>query len=161
LSVGSVLIPAQLLGDITPNYAEGTMEAETQAGTRRQPSGKAETAELTFTLFLPSIDYLKVIFDVAEDDPIVFGKGSCTSRTPRPINVHPICNGQDAKDDIHILAGSVVTNFNPTLSTSDAVQVEVTIQSQPTNDGYFVLGYPDPTTPQYWDVTTEAWVDID
>lgn len=33
MSIGNTLIPAKLLGDITPNYAEGTVEAKTQAGT--------------------------------------------------------------------------------------------------------------------------------
>jgi hypothetical protein len=157
LSIGSVLIPTQLLGDITPNYAEGTMEAETQAGKRTQPSGKAETSELVFTLFLPSMDYLKSVFEIAETDPIIFGNGSCSTRTARPINIHPVCNAKDAKDDIHIYAGLVMTSFNPTLSTSDALQVEVTVQAQPTSNGYFLLGYPDPGTPQYWDVTTQTW----
>lgn len=160
MSIGSVLIPAELLGDISPNYEEGMMEAATQAGTRRQPSGKAETAELTFTLFLPSLDYLKTLFDVAETDPMIFGGGNCTTKTPRPINIHPVCNGDDAKDDIHIFAGLVATTFNPTLSTSDALQVEATIQMQPTAQGYMLAGYPDPSTPQYWDVTAQAYLPV-
>jgi hypothetical protein len=157
MSIGNVLVPADLLGDLSPNYEEGVMEANTQAGVRRQPSGKAETAEHVFTLFLPSMDYLKTLFDVAQADPIVFGGGKCTTKTPRPINIHPVCNGQDAKDDIHIYAGLVLTKFNPTLSTSDVLSIECTIQMQPTADGYMVLGYPDPSTPQYWDVTSQTW----
>jgi len=160
MSIGSVLIPAELLGDISPNYEEGMMEADTQAGTRRQPSGKADTAELTFTLFLPSMDYLKQIFDIAETDPLVFGGGNCTTKTPRPINIHPVCDGQDAKNDIHVYAGLVSTVFNPTLSTSDALQIECTIQMQPTADGYLLLGYPDPDTPQFWDVSAQAWAAV-
>lgn len=158
MSIGSVLIPAELLGDITPNYEEGMLEVNTQAGVRKQPSGKAETAELTFTLFLPSISYLKTIFDIAQANPIVFGDNSCATKTPRPINIHPVCDGQDAKNDIHIYAGLVSTKFNPTLGTSEAVQVECTIQMQPTVNGYLLLGYPNPAEPQYWDVESQTWV---
>ena len=157
MSIGKVLIPAELLGDISPNYEEGMMEAETQAGTRRQPSGKASTAEITFTLFLDSMDRLKQIFDIADADPIVFGGGNCKTKTPRPINIHPVCDGDDGKNDIHVYAGLVSTVFNPTLSTSDALQVECTIQMQPTANGYMLVGYPDPATPQYWDVATGTW----
>lgn len=37
LAIGANLIDAELLGDITPNFEEGMLEAETQAGTIRQP----------------------------------------------------------------------------------------------------------------------------
>ena len=58
LSIGSVLLPTEVLGDITVTYTEGTIEAETQAGVRRQGSGKTEEANVAFTVFLPSMDYL-------------------------------------------------------------------------------------------------------
>lgn len=166
MSIGNVLIPAQLLGDITPNYAEGTLEAETQAGTRRQPSGKAETAELTFTMYLPSIDYLKVLWPEAYNEPtaaaqttgnIIFGGNTCSTTSPLPINIHPVCESDD-NNDIHIFAGLVNQTFNPTLSTSDAVAIETTITMQPTNQGYFRLGTGDLSQPSHWDVTTQTTV---
>ncbi len=160
MSIGNVLIPASLLGDLSPNYEEGVMEGNTQAGVRRQPSNKADTAELTFTLFLPSMDYLKKIFDVADADPLIFGGGNCTTRNPRPINIHPVCAGDDAKNDIHVYAGIVRTAFNPTLATNEFVQVEATIDMQPTSDGYLLLGYPDPANPQYWDPATQSYQDV-
>lgn len=169
MSIGNTLIPAQLLGDISPNYEEGTLEASTQAGTRKQPSGKADTAELTFTLYLPNIDYLKVLFEDAYQKPtgdlqktgaIVFGSNSCSTRKPLPINIHPVCEKTD-DNDIHIFAGLVATTFNPTLSTSDAVSVEATIQMQPTDDGYFRLGTGDLSKPSRWDVATQATVEVD
>lgn len=166
MSIGNVLIPAQLLGDITPNYEEGTLEAETQAGTRRQPSGKAETAELTFTMYLPSIDYLKVLWPAAYNEPtsaaqatgnIVFGGNTCSTTEPLPVNIHPVCENND-NNDIHIFAGLVNQSFNPTLSTSDAVAVETTITMQPTDGGYFRLGTGDLSQPSHWDVTTQQTV---
>ncbi len=157
MSIGSALIPAELLGDISLDYGEGTTDAETQAGTRKQPSGKAEAAELTFTLFLPSMDYLKTIFDVAQADPLVFGGGNCSTKSPRPINIHPVCEGEDGKNDIHVYAGLVNTKFNPTLSTSDALQIECTVNMQPTSEGYLLLGYRDPANPEYWDVANQTW----
>lgn len=166
MSIGNVLIPAQLLGDITPNYAEGTLEAETQAGTRRQPSGKADTAELTFTMYLPSLDYLKVLWPEAYNEPtaaaqttgnIIFGGNTCSTTSPLPINIHPVCESDD-NNDIHIFAGLVNQTFNPTLSTSDAVAIETTITMQPTNQGYFRLGTGDLSQPSHWDVTTQTTV---
>lgn len=156
MSIGKLVIPPELLGDINVKYSEGTIEANTQAGVRKQPSGKAEEAEITFTLFLPSLDYVKKAFSVAEADPMVFGGGNCKTRKPVPVNIHQICAGKDGKDDFHIYAGLVTTAFNPTLATSDAAQIELTLQMQPTSKGYMLLGYPDPSTPQYWDVDEQA-----
>ena len=121
MGVGNTLIPAILLGDISPNYEEGQMEAETQAGTRRQPSGKADTAELTFTLYLPNMDYLKVLWedayqkgegDLQKTGTITFGSNSCSTRKALPINIHPVCEETD-DNDIHIFAGLVNMAFNP------------------------------------------------
>lgn len=160
LSIGKVLVDAKFLGDITVNYAEGMLEANTQAGVRKQPSNMAETAEVSFTVFLPKLDYLRKLFNIAETDPIVFGGGTCQTQVAKPINIHQVCDGADAKNDIHIPAGLISTVFNPTLATSDLLSVEVMVQMQPSKDGYLVVGYPDPATPQYWDPTTEAYVDI-
>lgn len=167
MSIGNTLIPAQLLGDISPNYEEGSLEANTQAGVRRQPSGKADTAELTFTLFLPNFDYLKVLFadayqkgtgDLQKSGAVVFGGKSCSTRKPLPINIHPVCEETD-DNDIHIFAGLVAMAFNPTLSTSDAVSVEATVQMQPVDGDYMRLGTGDLSKPSKWDVTTQSTVD--
>lgn len=164
LAIGATLIPAELLGDITVNYEEGTMEASTQAGTRRQPSGKADTAEVTFTLFLPSMDYLKVLFADAykagtgkSGGQIVFGSGSCSTPTPLPINIHPVCDSTD-DNDIHIFAGLIDMKFNPTLSTSDTLSIESTINMQPTDNGYLRIGTGDTTAPSHYDVATQKTV---
>lgn len=165
MSIGGVLIPAELLGDISPNYDEATAEADTQAGTRTMPLGKPETAELTFTLYLPSLDYLKTLWSEAYNDGtspqdtgnIIFGSGSCQSRTGLPINIHPVCEDND-DNDIHIFSGIVKQTFNPTLSSSEVLNIESTIFMQPTEDGYIRLGTGDLTQESHWDVTTQATV---
>ncbi len=164
LAIGNMLIPASLLGDISPNYEEGIVEAETQAGKRSQPSGKADTAELTFTLFIETMDTLKAVFADMYNQPtaeaqksgnIVFGGGTCSTRTPLPINIHPVCEKTD-DNDIHIYGGLVKATFNPTLSTSDAASVEVTVAMQPTEEGYMRIGTGDLSQPSYWDTTTQS-----
>lgn len=166
MSIGSVLIPAELLGDISPNYEEGTIEAETQAGTISMPSGKASTAELTFTLYLPSMDYLKNLWSEAYQAPtdakqqtgaIIFGSNSCTTREALPINIHAVCEELD-DNDVHIFAGLVDMTFNPTFSTGDAVSIEATIHMQPTEDGYMRIGTGDLSQPSKWDVATQSTV---
>lgn len=164
MSIGNVLIPASLLGDISPNYAEGTIEAQTQAGVRMQPSGRAETAELTGTLFIPNMDYLKVLFAEAYNAPtaeaqttgnIIFGSNSCSTRTPLPINIHPVCEDTD-DDDIHIFAGLVDMTFNPTLSTGDALSIDFTIRMQPTEEGYMRIGTGNLAAVSHWDVASQS-----
>lgn len=158
INFGKVLIPAQILGDITPNYEEGTLEVETQAGTRKQPTGKATNAELAFTMYISELEQLKSLYNLAGTDAMVFGGGSCMKNSDGvAVHVHHVCDGKDAKNDIHIYKGIVTTKFNPSLSTKDALSIEATIQMQPTDQGYMLLGYPDPKTPQYWDATAQAW----
>ena len=72
LAVGDTLIPAELLGDMSPNYEEGEISAETQAGTVTTPNGKPETSEFTFTMFLPAdnaASYLGIIWPEAYNKP--------------------------------------------------------------------------------------------
>ena len=165
MSIGDVLIPAELLGDISPNYDEATAEADTQAGTRTTPLGKPETAELTFTLYLPSLDYLKTLWEEAYSagtgtqttGNIIFGGNSCQSRTPLPINIHPVCDKTD-DNDIHIYAGLVKQTFNPTLSGTEVLNIESTIFMQPTSNGYIRLGTGDLTQPSHYDVASESTV---
>ena len=72
LAIGDTVIPAELLGDLSPNYEEGEISADTQAGTISTPSGKAETSEFTFTLYLPkqnAAQYLGIIWPEAYTAP--------------------------------------------------------------------------------------------
>lgn len=163
LSIGNVLIPANLLGEITVTYEEGDSEAETQAGTITTPNGKAETAEATTTIFLPSMDYLKNIYSdlytagtgVGNAGNLIFGSNSCSTQEPVEVNIHPVCEQND-NNDIHFSA-LIKHNFDLTLSTSDPVSIETTMYLQPTDDaGRLRVGTGDLTQESYWDVATES-----
>lgn len=172
MSVGDVTIPAELLGDLSPNYEEGEISADTQAGTITTPSGKPETSQFTFNLFLPrknAMKYLAVIWPGAYSAPIneaqesgrlAFGSKACQAREPQVYNIHNLCDTTD-DNDIRIPAGVAKMVFNPTLSTSDAVSLEVQVSMQPDEDGnriYFGTG--DLSQPSRWDATTQKTVPV-
>ena len=165
VSVGSVLLPTELLGDITVTYTEGTIEVQTQAGTRRQGTGKVSDANVAFDLYLPSMDYLGVVFPdnytakSADGDGgrTKFGGGACSTPTALPVNIHPICEKTD-KNDIHIFAGIVRKDATMTLATSDAVSIPITIDAQPTDEGVIDFGSQDPTQLTRWDAATQSTV---
>lgn len=113
---------------------------------------------------MPSVDYLKVLWADAYNAPtqsaqktgnIVFGSGTCTTREALPINIHPVCEKTD-NNDIHIYAGLVSMTYNPTISTTDAISIEVTIIAQPTSEGVARIGTGDLTQPSYYDVATQT-----
>lgn len=161
MSIGSVLIPAELLGELAITYEEGTSEADTQAGTITTPNGKAETAEATTTIYLPSFDYLKNIYsdlynpatgDLAGN--VIFGSNSCQTQTPVEVNIHPVCETND-NNDIHFTA-LIAHTFDLTLSTSDPVSIETTMYLQPTDtNGRLRVGTGDLTQESYYDATTQ------
>lgn len=172
MAVKDIVIPAELLGDIAPNYQEGEITADTQSGTTTTPNGKADTSELTFTLFLPAenaVQYLAAIFPEAFNAPtaeaqasgnITIGSKACQTRTPVPINIHNVCATTD-DTDIFIPAGLAKIAFNPTLSTSDAAQVEITIYMQPDDNGTRIrFGTGDLSQPSKYDPTTQTTVPV-
>lgn len=163
MSIGNVLIPAELLGELSVSYEEGTSEADTQAGTITTPNGKAETAEATTTIYLPSFDYLKNIYadlyntgtGTGNAGNVIFGSNSCQTQTPVEVNIHPVCEGND-NNDIHFSA-LIAHTFDLTLSTSDPVSIETTMYLQPTeSNGRLRVGTGDLTQQSYWDVTTQT-----
>lgn len=165
LAINEIEIPSYMISEITPNFAEGTRSRTTLGGIFNRPSGVFETAELAFTLFLPSYDYLKNIFPGEYNVPsgtqqsgnLIFGAGTCTTREAVPVNVHYECEGTD-DNDIHIFAAIAAMNFNPTLNDSDDLSVEITLMAQPTADGLFRLGTGDLTEPSIYDPETETTV---
>lgn len=167
VAIGTSLIPAQFLGDITPNFEERVRETTTLAGTRSQPSGNYDTAELQFTMYLDSMDRLKMIWDEIYNEPsgsqetgnFILGDTSCSTRTAVPINIHYTCDDTD-DNDVHIYAGLVAFNFNPTYNESDGLSVEVMVYAQPTDDGYVRIGTGDLTEPSIYDYETESTVPV-
>lgn len=167
VSIGQLVVPAQLLGDITVTYSEGQIEVATQAGTRRQGSGKVEEANVAFDVYLPSMDYLGVLFPdnytaksgTGDGGKTAFGGGACAEATVVPVNLHPICEKTD-KNDILIPAGIVRKNATMTLATGDAASVPITIDAQPNDDGVIIFGSPDPTQLTKWDATQQKTVAV-
>lgn len=162
MSIGNVLIPAELLGELAISYEEGTSEADTQAGTITTPNGKAETAEATTTIYLPSFDYLKNIYSDLYNAPtgegtsgnVIFGSNTCQTQTPVEVNIHPVCETND-NNDIHFSA-LIAHTFDLTLSTSDPVSIETTMYLQPTDtNGRLRVGTGDRTQESYYDVTDQ------
>lgn len=172
MSVGNVTIPAELLGDLTPNYEEGEISANTQAGTITTPSGKPDTSEFTFNMFLPrknAMKYLSYIWPGAYNAPtaeaqesgnIEFGSKACQAREPQVYHIHNLCDTTD-DNDIHIPAGIARMTFNPTLSTSEAVSLSITVSMQPDENGIRLrFGTGDLSQPSRYDVTTQSTVPL-
>jgi len=168
LALGLVTIPASLLGDITPNFTEGTRSSETLGGNRTAPSGRYDEATLTFTMFVPSFDYLKSIWPDLYNAPtapqvggnLVFGTGSCTSKTPVVANIHYSCD-DNSNNDTHVFSTLVGATWNPTINATDGLSIEVTLYSQPNVDGnYFQLGAGSLTAPTLWDAATQLFVPV-
>lgn len=169
MSIDNVLIPAELLGDIAVNYEEGTKERTTQMGTIRTPSGTVETAEMTFTLYLPNADYLQNIFPENYNEPtgtgaatrtgnLLFGGSSCVSYNAHTFNIHPMCESND-NNDWHFDA-IVNRSFNPTLNGTDDVAFELTAQMQYSDalGAMLRFGTGDLTKNSKWDVTTQTTI---
>lgn len=166
LSLGLQTIPASLLGDITPNFTEGTRTSDTLGGSRVAPSGRYDDATLTFTLFVPSFDYLKNIWPDnynagtgSVPGNLVFGAGSCAARTPVTANIHYVCD-TDSRNDMHIYSVLVGASWNPTYNADDGLSVEVTLYAQPNSSGnYYQLGSGNLTENSLWDAATQTWID--
>lgn len=159
VAINGVVIPASLLSEVSVELTEGTRERETLGGTFTKPSGILETAQATFTLYLPDMDYLKNIFPDRYNAPsgeqqtgnIVFNSDTCVQTTAGPVNIHYTCEPLD-NNDVHIYSGLAMLNFNPTYNASDDVTIEVTIYAQPDDDGNIArMGTGNLTQDSYYD----------
>jgi hypothetical protein len=168
VAINGTTIPAQLLSEVAVELTEGTRERETLGGTFNRPSGVFDTAQATFTMFLPSMDYLKDIFPDLYNTPsggqttgnLIFGTGSCSVRTGGPVNIHYSCEDTD-DNDIYFYNALAQLNFNPTYNATDDLQVEVTLLAQPDDDGNIArLGTGDLTQPSVYDPVTETTVPL-
>jgi hypothetical protein len=168
ISVNGITIPAHLLSEVNVELTEGLRETETLGGTFRQPTGVFETAEASFTMYLPSMDYLKNIFpDVHNDGTgtqtsgnLIFGSDSCSARTGGPVVIHFTCDDTD-DNDVTLFNGIARMNFNPSYTTDDNLSVEVTLLANPDEDGNVArLGTGDLTQPSIYDATSQATVPV-
>lgn len=168
LALGLNVIPPTLLGDITPNFTEGTRSSETLGGNRTTPSGRFDESTLAFTLFVPNMDYLKNIwanlYNAASGSGtsgnLKFGTGSCAAKEPVTANIHYVCD-DNSNNDQHFFAVLPAMNWNPAINPTDGFSVEVTLYVQPNDDGdYFQLGAGDLTQETLWDAATQTWIPV-
>lgn len=166
VAINGITIPASLLSEVSVELTEGTRERTTLGGTFTKPSGVLETAQATFTLYLPSMDYLKNIFPDRYNAPsgeqitgnVIFNSDNCSTTEAGPVNIHYTCEPLD-NNDVYIYSGLAMLNFNPTYNASDDVTIEVTIYAQPDDDGNVArMGTGNLTNDSYYDATTSATV---
>lgn len=166
VAINGITIPASLLSEVTVELTEGTRERETLGGTFTKPSGVLETAQVMFTMYLPSMDYLKNIFPGRYNAPsgeqdtgnIIFNSDTCVSTDAGPVNIHYTCEPLD-NDDVHIYSGLAALNFNPTYNAEDDLTVEVTIYAQPDESGNIArMGTGNLSNDSYYNATTSATV---
>jgi len=162
VSLNGLTIPATLLSEVSVELTEGTRETATLGGTFTQPTGVFETAQAMFTLFLPTMDYLKTIFPAKFNAPtapqltgnLIFGGGSCVTQAGTPVNIHFTCDDSD-NNDVYFYNGLVQMNFNPTYSTGDSISVEIMVLAQPAANGNIVrLGTGNLVAKSIYNATT-------
>lgn len=168
VAINSITIPASLLSEVSVEFTEGTRERTTLGGTFTKPSGTFETAQVSFTLYLPSMDYLKNIFPGRYNAPtapqttgnLILNSDTCTTTEAGPVNIHYTCETND-NNDVHIYEGLAQLNFNATYNATDDITVEVTIFAQPDEDGNVGrIGTGDLTEESIYDATTESTIAV-
>lgn len=166
VAINGITIPASILSEVGVEFTEGTRERETLGGTFTKPSGILETAEVTFTMYLPHMDYLKNIFPDRYNAPsgtqgygnVIFNSDNCASTSAGPVNIHYTCEDND-NNDVHIYNGQAALNFNPTYTTDEDVTIEVTIYAQPDSNGNIGrFGTGDLTTNSVYDAEDQETV---
>lgn len=149
LYLGNIVIPQEMLGDIQPNYEGGVTETETQGGTLRRPSGRADTSEVTVTMYLAGPESVKAVYAALYSEPsgtqdvgnITWGGAACASGAATvPLHIHPVCEENDDYD-IHVFDVTLPDTFNPTFAANgDDATLELTFQMNRTDDGFFRFG---------------------
>ncbi len=167
IAINEALIPAELLSEVSVEFTEGTRDTETLGGKFTQPTGMLDTAQATFTMFLPSMDYLKVLFpnlynagsgERVGEGNIILSTGECLTVENTAVNIHYTCNPIDT-NDVFIYSGRVQLNIPLTFNNSDSLSVEVTVFAQPDDNGNVArLGSGNLTEDSYFDYVTMATV---
>lgn len=168
LAFGTSVIEPELLGNITVNFVEGTRSTSSLAGTITKPSGSYDTAEITGTFLLPSMDALKKLYahlyksgSTTDSGRVEFGGNTCVEQTAKTVNIHYVCEA-DAKNDFHAGAALIKADFNVTYDNENVLAVPFTILAQPDSDGrYGWAGNGDLTKEHVlWDAATQTWVEV-
>lgn len=166
VAINGKILPAELLSEVSVELTEATRERKTLAGTFTSPSGTLDTAMATFTIYLPSIDYLKNIFPSRYNAPtapetsgnIIWNTQDCSEVETGPVNIHFTCEPTD-KNDVYFYQGAAQLNFNPTYTAEDDISIEVTVHAQPdVNGNVYRLGTGSLTALSHFDAVTGVTV---
>ena len=142
VAINDITIDPSMLSEVTTMFQEGTRTVTTLGGTFTKPSGSLDSAEATFTLYLPSMDYLKNIFPARYNAPsapqttgnIIINADTCSTEVETPVNIHYTCEAND-NNDIHIYAGPVLDlSFEPIIQQM-FISIPVRILAQPDVNG--------------------------
>lgn len=168
MAIGSNLIDARLLGDITVNFVEGTRTTNSQAGVITKPSGLLTSAQVDGNFILPSVDALKILYEDLYEEALTsglmgrirIGGGTCKTKTTKPVNIHYVCD-KNSNNDFHVFAGLVQLNLNFTYNAENDLVVPFSIFAQPTSEnGYAIFGAGDREKETLWDHETQKWVEV-
>lgn len=168
LAFGTSVIEPEFLGTITVNYVEGTRSTTSLAGTITKPSGSYETAEITGTFLLPSMDALKALYAhlyksgaTETSGRVEFGGNTCVEQTAKTVNIHYTCEA-NAKNDFHAGAALIKADFNVTYDNENVLSVPFTILAQPDDNGVYGFAGNGSLTAEnvLWDASTQAWVPV-
>jgi hypothetical protein len=145
IAINNITIPPSLLSEVSTEFTEGERERQTLGGHFTRPSGLLDTAQVKFTMFLPSMDYLKTIFPSRYNAPsgtqgfgnVIINSDTCVTVNAGPMNIHYTCENND-NNDIYIYSGLALLDFQPTYNESDQLSIDVTVYAQPDSAGNVV-----------------------
>lgn len=168
VAMNGVWIPAEAIQSVTPDIEPKTITVPSLAGSYDKPSGTFETTMLTFTLNLPSMDYLKNIVPTLHNAPtapqtsgnVIIGSGQCLQASGVPVDVHYVCDETD-DNDLNFPNAFVTFAFNGEYNEDDPLTVEVRVYGTPDENGNKVrFGTGDLTAISKWDAATGATVPV-
>ena len=166
IAMNGVWIPAAAIQSASPDITPKTITVPSLSGSYEKPSGTFETSQLTFTLNLPGMDYLKNIVPSLYNEPtapqakgnVIVGGQTCLSAEGVPVVVHYVCDDTD-DDDLTFLNAFVTFAYNGEYNEDDPLTVEVQAYGTPDANGNRVrFGTGDLTAVSEWDATTSETV---
>lgn len=168
VAINEALITAEMLSEVSVELTEGTRDTETLGGKFTQPTGMIDTAQVTFTMFLSSMNDLGILFpdifnagsgERVGEGNIIIGTNNCIEIANTPVNIHYTCDGDNDKNDVFIYSGRVQLNMNLKYDNKDSLSVEVMIYAQPdTNGNVARYGAGNLTSDSYFDYNTMATI---
>jgi len=168
VAINNITIPASMLSEVVTSFVEATREIDTLGGKFTLPAGSLDSAEATFTLYLPAMDYLKNIFPDRFNAPtapqtsgnIVINADSCVTTTPTPVNIHYTCDENDS-NDVFIYSGLALLDMSLTYNPTDVISIPVRILAQPDVNGNVArFGTGNLLAESYYDATTETTLPV-